>query len=99
MRRVCLTGCMPGASEQTRRVKILNANWLPGAEGEDGQFEILIITEDDQRHTMPATAASMTALVALARADTVMVWDPADRRLIIANIVGQMPWTVQDDGS
>jgi hypothetical protein len=90
---------MPGASEQTRRVKILNANWLPGPEGEDGQFEILIITEDDQRHTMPATAASMAALVALARADTVMAWDPADRRLIIANIVGQMPWTVRDDGS
>jgi hypothetical protein len=80
-------------------VKILNANWRPGAEGEDGQFEILIITEDDQRHTMPATAASMAAVVALARADTVMAWDPADRRLIIANIVGQMPWTVRDDGS
>ncbi len=88
---------MPGASEQTRRVKILNVNWLPGAEGEDGQFEILIITEDDQRHTMPATAASMAAVVALARADTVMAWDPADRRLIVANIVGQMPWTVRDE--
>lgn len=87
---------MPGASEQTRRVKILNANWRPGAAGEDGQFEILIVTEDDQRHTMHASAASMTALVALARADTVMAWDPEDRRLIIANIVGQMPWTVRD---
>lgn len=78
-------------------MKILNANWLPGAEGEDGQFEILIVTDDDQRHTMSATAASMTAVVALARADTVMAWDPADRRLIVANIVGRMPWTVQDD--
>ena len=91
---------MPGASEQTRRVKILNANWVPGrSPGEDGQFEILVITEDDQRHTMPASAASMTAVVALARADTVMAWDPEDRRLIVANIVGQMPWTVRDDGS
>ena len=90
---------MPGASEQTRRVKILNANWLPGTEGGDGQFEILIITEDDQRHAMPASAASMTAVVALARADTVMAWDPEDRRLIVANIVGQMPWTVRDDSS
>jgi hypothetical protein len=90
---------MPGASEQTRRVKILNANWLPGTGGEDGQFEILVITEDDQRHTMSASAASMTAVVALARADTVMAWDPEDRRLIVANIVGQMPWTVRDDSS
>ncbi len=90
---------MPGASEQTRRVKILNANWLPGTEGEDGQFEILIVTEDDQRHTMPASAASMTAVVALARADTVMAWDPEDHRLIVANIVGQMPWTARDDSS
>ncbi len=90
---------MPGAREQTGRVKILNANWRPGSEGEDGEFEILIITEDDQRHTMPATAASTAAVVALARAETVMAWDPADRRLIIANIVGQMPWTVRDDGS
>lgn len=78
-------------------MKIVNANWLPGAAGDDGRFEILIITEDDERHTMPASAASMTALVALARADTVMAWDPEDRRLIIANIVGQMPWTVRDE--
>jgi hypothetical protein len=35
----------------------------------------------------------MTALVALAQADTVLVWDPADRRLIAANLRGTMPWT------
>lgn len=85
---------MPGASAETRRVKILNANWLPdGGEGV-GQFEILIVTEDDQRYTMPASPSSMTALVALAQADTVMAWDPLNRSLIIANIVGTMPWTV-----
>jgi hypothetical protein len=90
---------MPGASEQTRRVKILNANWIPGADGGDGRYEIMIVTEDDQTHTMPATAASVTALVALVQAGTVMAWDPLDRRLIAANIVGQMPWTVRDDDS
>jgi hypothetical protein len=37
--------------------------------------------------------AAMTALVALAQADTVLVWDPADRRLIAANLRGTMPWT------
>ncbi|HEY1391488.1 MAG TPA: hypothetical protein VGF38_23330 [Ktedonobacterales bacterium] len=88
---------MPGASPETHRVKILNANWDPdGAEG-IGQFQILIVTEDDQRYVLPASADSMTALAALAKADTVMAWDPLNRSLIIANIVGTMPWTV--DGS
>jgi hypothetical protein len=30
----------------------------------------------------------MTALLALARADAILLWDPADRTLIAANIVG-----------
>ena len=38
----------------------------------------------------------MSALVALAGADTVLAWDPANRTLIAANIVGQMPWTARD---
>ncbi len=84
---------MPGASKETRRVKILNANWVPdGAEG-DGLFEVMIVTEDDQQYVMPASPGSMTALAALAKADTVMAWDPLNRSLIIANIVGTMPWT------
>ena len=84
---------MPGASEQTSRVKNLNANWTPdGTEG-DGQFYIKIITEDDQEYATPVSPASMTALVALAKADTVMAWDPQNQVLIIANIVGTMPWT------
>lgn len=84
---------MPGASTETRRVKILNANWSPdGAEG-DGRFELMIVTEDDQQYFMPASPRSMTALVALAKADTVLAWDPLNRALIIANIVGTMPWT------
>ena len=85
---------MPGASSGTRRVKILNANWVPHSTEGDGLFEVMIVTEDDQKYFMPASPASMTALVALAKADTVMVWDPLNRSLIIANIVGTMPWTV-----
>jgi predicted nucleic acid-binding Zn ribbon protein len=84
---------MPGASEQTRRVKIVNANWVAGADGEDGRFEIQIVTEDDQRHVAAPSPAAMTALIALTQADTVLAWDPADRTLIAANIVGTMPWT------
>lgn len=86
---------MPGASDQTRRVKILNANWTPATAERDEQFEVMLVTEDDQRYSMPVSAASMTALTALAQADTVMAWDPEDSTLIIANIVGQMPWTVR----
>ncbi len=85
---------MPGASKETRRVKIINANWVPASDAGNGRFDVMIITEDDQQYFMPADPASMTALVALARADTVMAWDPTNRALIIANIVGTMPWTV-----
>jgi hypothetical protein len=84
---------MPGASEQTRRVKIVNANWVAGPDGDDGRFEILIVTEDDQRHVAAPSPAAMTALIALTQAGTVLAWDPADRTLIAANVVGTMPWT------
>ena len=84
---------MPGASEQTRPVKIVNANWVPGPDGDQGRFEIMFITDDDQRHAAATSPAAMTALIALTQADTVLLWDPADRRLIVANIVGMMPWT------
>ena len=70
---------MPGASDQTQPVKILNANWIPDTNGGDGRFDIMIVTEDDQRHELPASAASVTAVVALAQAGTVMMWDPPNR--------------------
>jgi hypothetical protein len=55
-----------------------------------------MVTDDDERHTMPACPASMTAIVALAQADTVLARDPHNRTLIAANIVGWMPWTTRD---
>lgn len=88
---------MSGASQHTRRVKILNANWVPDAAGGDGQFTVLLITEDDQRFDVPISPASMTALVTLAQANTVLAWDPElGGTLIVANIVGTMPWTLTD---
>ncbi len=84
---------MPGASEEARRVKIMNANWVAGADGEDGAFELMIVTSDDRRHFVTPSPAAMNALVALTQADTVLVWDPADRTLIAANLRGTMPWT------
>jgi hypothetical protein len=80
---------MPGASEQTRRVKVLNANWVAGPDGDDGRFELLIVTDDDQQHTLAPSPAAMTALVALSQADTILLWDPINRTLIVANLVGK----------
>ncbi len=80
---------MPGASEQTRRVKVLNANWVAGPDGDDGRFEIMIVTDDDQQHTLAPSPASMSALIALTQANTVLLWDPTHRTLIAANVVGR----------
>jgi hypothetical protein len=84
---------MPGASELARPVKIVNANWIAGTDGDDGRFELMLITEDDQHHLISPSPAATTALIALTQANTVLVWDPADRTLIAANLVGAMPWT------
>jgi hypothetical protein len=79
---------MPGASEQTSQVTVLNANWTAGPDGTDGRFEVMIVNADGQQHTAAPGPAAMTALLALAKADTILLWDPADRTLIAANIVG-----------
>ena len=84
---------MPGASEEARRVKIINANWIAGADGGDGGFELMIVTSDNRKHLVAPSPAAMTALVALAEANTVLVWDQVDRTLIAANLRGTMPWT------
>jgi hypothetical protein len=84
---------MPGASKKARRVKVLSANWVAGQDREDGRFEVMIVTEDDEQHVIAPSPAATTALIALTQADTVLVWDPEDRTLIAANLVGTMPWT------
>ena len=43
---------MPGASQQTREVKVLNANWTAGPDDTDGHFELMLVTDDDQHHTI-----------------------------------------------
>jgi hypothetical protein len=83
---------MPGASEQTRRVTNINVNWRPDLDSPDGRFEIQVITDDEERYDMPASAGSM---VALSQADTVLAWDSTNRTLIAANLVGTMAWTRQ----
>ena len=73
---------MPGASEEARRVKIMNANWIAGADGDDGDFELMIVTSDDRHHVVAPSPPAMTALVALAQTVMVLVWDRTNRRLM-----------------
>jgi len=42
---------VPGASEQTSQIKVLNVNWAAGPDGDDGRFEVMIVTADGQQHT------------------------------------------------
>jgi hypothetical protein len=88
---------MPGASEQTKQVKTVNANWTPGGDGEDGRFEVMFVTDDDERHVVVPSAAAVTALVAMTQAPTILLWDPDGPILITANLVGRMPWTERFD--
>jgi hypothetical protein len=48
----------------------------------------MIVTADGEQHTISPSPASMTALLALANADTILLWDPTNRTLIAANIIG-----------
>ncbi len=84
---------MLGASDQTRRVKNLNANWIAGPDGADGRFEVGIISEDDQHYTLAPSPASMAALIAITQKHAVLAWDPAARTFMVANLVGKVPWT------
>jgi hypothetical protein len=84
---------MPGASVRSSQVKVVSANWVPGEDGQDGSFEVLLITEDDERHIVKPSPAAVTALVALTQAPTILLWDPEVPALIAANVVGRMPWT------
>jgi len=79
---------VPGASEQTSQVTVLNAYWAAGGDGEDGRFDVMIVTADGQQHAVAPSPAAMTALLAVAKADAILLWDPANRTLIAANIVG-----------
>jgi hypothetical protein len=80
---------MPGAGPNTLRVTFVNANWAAGGDGADGAFELLLVTEDDRRHTVSVGPAAVTALLQLVRDSPVLLWDPDARVLIAANLAGE----------
>jgi hypothetical protein len=79
---------MAGASEQTQRITVVNANWEAGADGTDGTFRFMFVTEDGERHVVTTGAASATALVAIFRSDATPLWDPENRTVIAGGILG-----------
>lgn len=79
---------MPGASENTSQVKVINVNWAAGPDGGDGRFEFMIVTADDQQHTFNPGPAAVPSLLALVKTGAVLLWDPDGRTLIAANVVG-----------
>jgi hypothetical protein len=91
---------VPGASAQTQRVAYVNANWSAGR-GDDAAFELMVVTQDEERHASAVPAAQMGALVALTQVqDVVLLWDPEGQTLIAANLLGEwLPPTAPADAA
>jgi hypothetical protein len=78
-----------GASAETRRVTYVNANYTVGR-ADVAAFELMVVTEDEQRHTLQVPASQMAPLLALTQAPgVVLLWDPDGPALIAGNLVGE----------
>ena len=67
----------------------MNANWTPGRTDDDA-FELMVVTEDEERHALSVAATQMGPLVALTQAaGVVLLWDPEGGTLIAANLLGE----------
>jgi len=90
---------MAGASAGTQRVTFVNANWSPGRP-DDEAFELMVVTEDEQRHAVRVPTAQVGPLVAITQgAGVVLLWDPEDDTLVAANLVGEWvppTWSASD---
>ncbi|MGB3186173.1 MAG: hypothetical protein WBG76_14710 [Ornithinimicrobium sp.] len=75
-------------------MRVVNANWTAGDNGQDGAFAFSVVTEDDERHVIEPSAQAAAVLVGLTQASSVLLWDPAGRTLIAANLVGE--WLPND---
>ncbi|MBO1756354.1 hypothetical protein [Allobranchiibius sp. CTAmp26] len=84
---------MAGSSNRTLRIDYVNANWNAEADAACA-FELLIVTEDGQRHSLPIAADHLTALGPLLRQDGVLLFDPEGQTIIVGNLVGE--WFQQD---
>ena len=86
---------MAGASGRTVRIDYINANWSAGVESASA-FELLVVTEDGERYSVPIAADQLAALGPLLRRDGVFLLDPEGQTIIVGNLVGewfQPDWT------
>lgn len=90
---------MAGASKGTLRVKNVNANWTASRDGTDGEFALMVVTEDDTRHTVVPSTAAVAGLLTMIRCSPVLLWDLENSTLIGTNIVGEwlpLDWSGQN---
>ncbi|GAA1892807.1 hypothetical protein [Lapillicoccus jejuensis] len=83
---------MSGASTDTLRVDYVNANWTPGPPDRPdgpGTFELLVVTEDGERRTLPLATQDASAVLALVEHSDVLLLDPQTSTLIAGNLAGQ----------
>ena len=77
----------------------VNANYTVGR-ADGAAFELMVVTEDEERHTLQVPAAQMAPLLALTQAPgVVLLWDPAGPTLIAANLLGEWvepTWTAYE---
>lgn len=77
----------------------INANWAPGTDTTGETFEVLVVTEDEQRHSVSVTPAGAAGFFAMVRASPVLLFDVENQTVIAANIVGEwLPsdWTAME---
>ena len=89
---------MASAGSNTVRVTAINANWTADPPN-SGRFEFLLVTEDEQRHSVEVSPNGASALLELFRTSPVLLWDPDAEVLIAANLVGDwLPsdWSAHD---
>lgn len=83
------------------RVAYVNINYHAGPPGEDG-FEVLVVTEDDERHVLTPSPVALPALLMVLRDCPVLLFDPDARTVIGANLVGEwlpLDWSKASQGS
>ncbi len=82
------SSCGSPDRSSTKQVKV-RTTAPAGEKGRPATFEMMIVTEDEVRHSLPVPNDQMAALVALTQAASVLLWDPEDNTLIAANLVGE----------
>jgi hypothetical protein len=55
----------------------MNANWIARGDGDDGEFELMIVTSDDRQHVVAPSPADRRLIAANLRGTMPWTEDPA----------------------